>query len=163
MPEKNEAAEAILSGFAANENANQMLIDAVPDEVWALKPPSGKGRTIAAIAAHMHNVRLMWLESAKWPNVPAKAEKETLTRNEASSLLEESYEAIVAAVSDRLPLGKFPGFGSHATAFISYLIAHDAHHRGQICMQSRLLGHALPKSLTFGMWEWGKMSRAASG
>jgi hypothetical protein len=31
---------------------------------WNAEPPGGKGRTIAAIAAHMHNVRHMWLVAA---------------------------------------------------------------------------------------------------
>jgi uncharacterized damage-inducible protein DinB len=35
------------------------------------------------------------------------------------------------------------------------LIAHDAHHRGQIAMLARQLGHALPQKAMFGMWEWG--------
>jgi hypothetical protein len=36
-----------------------------------------------------------------------------------------------------------------------YLIAHDAHHRGQITMLARQVGHPIPQKATFGMWEWG--------
>jgi uncharacterized damage-inducible protein DinB len=39
--------------------------------------------------------------------------------------------------------------------FIGYLIAHDAHHRGQIAMLARQLGYPLPQKAMFGMWEWG--------
>lgn len=163
MPEAGDAAGAILSAWAANENTNQMLLAALDDQVWAAKPPGGKGRTIAAMFAHMHNVRLMWLSAAKCKAVPAKADKDTLTRAEASRLLEESYQAVGGAIGTRLPLDKFPGFGSHTTAFAAYLIAHDAHHRGQACMQARLLGCPIPKSAGFAMWEWGQMSRAGAG
>jgi uncharacterized damage-inducible protein DinB len=38
--------------------------------------------------------------------------------------------------------------------FLGYLIAHDAHHRGQITMLARQLGHPLPQKAMFGMWEW---------
>jgi uncharacterized damage-inducible protein DinB len=39
--------------------------------------------------------------------------------------------------------------------FVGYLIAHDAHHRGQITMLARQSGHAIPQKAMFGMWEWG--------
>jgi uncharacterized damage-inducible protein DinB len=45
----------------------------------------------------------------------------------------------------------------------SYLISHDAHHRGQICMLARQLGHTLPKAAGFGMWEWGSRWKEATG
>jgi uncharacterized damage-inducible protein DinB len=40
-------------------------------------------------------------------------------------------------------------------AFLTYLVAHDAHHRGQIAMLARQVGHPLPQKAMFGMWEWG--------
>ena len=39
--------------------------------------------------------------------------------------------------------------------FFGYLIAHDAHHRGQITMLASQVGHPIPQKATFGMWEWG--------
>jgi hypothetical protein len=35
------------------------------------------------------------------------------------------------------------------------LIAHEAHHRGQMLLLARQLGHPVDKSTSFGMWEWG--------
>jgi uncharacterized damage-inducible protein DinB len=46
-------------------------------------------------------------------------------------------------------------FRPDAAGFFAYLIAHDAHHRGQIAMLARQLGHTLPPKINFGMWEWG--------
>jgi len=37
----------------------------------------------------------------------------------------------------------------------AYLIAHDAHHRGQIAMLARQTGQPIPQKAMFGMWEWG--------
>jgi uncharacterized damage-inducible protein DinB len=45
--------------------------------------------------------------------------------------------------------------------FIAYLTSHDAHHRGQICMLARQVGHPLPKAANFGLWEWNKRSEEA--
>jgi hypothetical protein len=50
--------------FAVCERIDQMLLAGVDEQAWRSVPPTGKGRTIAELFAHIHNVRLMWLESA---------------------------------------------------------------------------------------------------
>lgn len=45
------------------------------------------------------------------------------------------------------------GFRPDVAGFLGYLIAHDAHHRGQITMLAQQLGHPLPQKAMFGMWE----------
>ena len=44
---------AILHAFDTNEKVNQFMLDQLPSEAWRAKPPDGKGRTIAAIVAHI--------------------------------------------------------------------------------------------------------------
>ena len=39
----------------------------------------------------------------------------------------------------------------------TYMIVHDAHHRGQICMLAHQLGFPLPQQLTSEMWNWEKL------
>ena len=48
--------EALLNAFSTNDRINHYLIGNLPPEAWNAKPADGKGRTIAAIVAHMHNV-----------------------------------------------------------------------------------------------------------
>jgi len=45
--------------------------------------------------------------------------------------------------------------------FLSYFVAHEAHHRGQLCMVARQLGQRLPKEIAAGVWMWTKRSREA--
>jgi uncharacterized damage-inducible protein DinB len=51
--------------------------------------------------------------------------------------------------------GRIRNFRPDVAGFIGYLIAHDAHHRGQITMLARQVGYPLPQKAMFGMWEWG--------
>jgi len=37
---------------------------------------------------------------------------------------------------------------------LTYFVAHEAHHRGQIVMVARQTGHRLPRATTGGLWQW---------
>jgi uncharacterized damage-inducible protein DinB len=40
---------------------------------------------------------------------------------------------------------------------LCYMLAHEAHHRGQVCMLAHQLGFPLSKEVTSGMWSWEKL------
>lgn len=146
---------ALLNAFNTNNRINQYLIDNLAPAAWKAKP-EGKGRTIAAIVAHMHNVRVMWLKAAKAKDVPAQLDRATLKPSQALRALEQSRHALSVVISGALESdGRVRSFRPDVAGFLGYLIAHDAHHRGQITMLARQLGHPLPQKAMFGMWEWG--------
>jgi uncharacterized damage-inducible protein DinB len=150
--------QSLLESYAVNERINQYLLENLPDAAWDIAPPGGKGRTIAAIVAHMHNVRHMWLAvAAKGKPLPDKLDRATVTKKEAMESLAESAKCCGALLAESLehPEGRVKNFRPDVVGMFSYLISHDAHHRGQICVLARQLGHTLPKQATFGMWEWG--------
>jgi uncharacterized damage-inducible protein DinB len=151
-------AESLLQAFATNERINQYLMEHVPEAAWRAEPPGGKGRSIAAITAHIHNVRHMWLVAvAKDSTIPPKLEPQETTLEEARQALADSHKALERVLALSLAAeGRIRNFQPDVVGFVAYLIAHDAHHRGQICMLARQLGHTLPKQAGFGMWEWGK-------
>ncbi len=122
--------------------------------------PTGKGRSIANVAAHIHHVRLMWLSAAdKTAKVPAKLEPGNATRDQVLTALKTSATAIEKLLQKALedPAGRVPNFRPDVVSFVGYLIAHDAHHRGQIAMMARQVGHPVPPKVTFGLWEWGTL------
>jgi uncharacterized damage-inducible protein DinB len=152
---------ALLNAFKTNDRINHYLIDNLPPEAWSAKPVDGKGRTIAAIVAHMHNVRVMWLKAAKAQDIPEQLERATVTPAQALRALESSRDALSTVMGRALESdGRVKGFRPDVAGFFGYLIAHDAHHRGQITMLARQFGHPLPQKAMFGMWEWG--SRGSS-
>ncbi len=149
-------ADGLTGAYATNNRINIYLIQGVPDEAWRAKLPGGKGRDIASITAHMHNVRLMWLKSSGAKDLPEKLEPATVTKAEAILALEASCKALEATLRDSLSGGgNIKGFKPDVASFFGYLVAHDAHHRGQITMLARQLGHPVSQSVMFGMWEWG--------
>ncbi len=149
---------SLRAALATSERITQYLLERLPDAVWQAPPPGGEGRTIAAIVAHVHNVRLMWLKvAAKGSKLPASLDKATVKPGPARKALAESHAAVDKLVAASLAGdGRIKNFPPDVAAFIAYLIAHDAHHRGQICSLARQLGHRLPNAVTFGMWEWNK-------
>jgi uncharacterized damage-inducible protein DinB len=147
---------ALLNAFNTNNRINQYLIDKLPPAAWKAKPADGKGRTIAAIASHMHNVRVMWLKAAKAQEIPQQLDRASVTPGQAMRALESSRHALSVVISEALSSdGRVRGFRPDVAGFLAYLIAHDAHHRGQIAMLARQVGHPLPQKAMFGMWEWG--------
>lgn len=154
-----DLAHALLRAYETNDRINRYLIENLTDAVWDAPPPDGKGRNIAAIVAHMHNVRLMWLKAVlgKDParGIPEQLDKDTITRQAAERAFVESHDALWEVLDAALRGGgRVKGFKPDVAGFFAYLVAHDAHHRGQITMLARQLGQPITQKAMFGMWEW---------
>jgi hypothetical protein len=40
---------------------------------------------------------------------------------------------------------------------LCYMLSHEAHHRGQVCMLAHQLGFPLPIEVASGIWNWEKL------
>jgi uncharacterized damage-inducible protein DinB len=159
MPKKATApfvlAEALLSAFDTNDRINHYLLESLPIEAWRAEPPGKKGRDVAGVVAHMHNVRVMWLKATKG-RIPEQLDRFTVTPAQAKKALDASRTALRDVIQSALETdGRIKGFRPDVAGFFAYLVAHDAHHRGQIAMLARQAGHPIPQKAMFGMWEWG--------
>ena len=150
--------DQLLETWAIHQRINLYLLDAVPDEALgaALSP---KARTVFALFAHVHNVRLLWLKSAGRELVAGLEKLETKTLGDKEQLL-AALTASGKAIEELLRKsfasgGKIKGFKPHAAAFLGYLISHESHHRGQIGWTLKHSGHPLDQKTSYGLWEWG--------
>jgi uncharacterized damage-inducible protein DinB len=153
--------------FAANERMNQMLIEHLDPAAWRAKPP-GKGRTIAAIFTHVHNVRTKWVRlTAPHLKVPEQLNRTRCTPKQARAGLAESAARCAEMLGEALGGGggrveKFHRDGwakpwPAGPEMLCYMISHEAHHRGQVFMLAHQLGFPLPKEVGYGIWNWEKL------
>jgi len=152
--------------FQKSDSVNQLLIDHLGPTVWEVKPPGGS-RTIAAIFTHMHNVRCKWIRlTAPRLNIPSQLNRSTCTPPKAKTALAVSAASCAEMLAEALIEGRIETFHRDALAkpwpvgleMLAYMLAHEAHHRGQICMLARQLGHPLPPKATSTMWNWEKLA-----
>ena len=154
--------------FAANERMNQLLIEELDSAVWKAKPVGGV-RTVAAIFTHMHNVRCKWVRlTAPHLKVPALLNRARCTPDEARAGLAESglrcVEMLVEALGDGERVTEFLRDGLAqpwpvGPEMLAYMVAHEAHHRGQVCMLAHQLGFPLAGKVTSAMWSWERVWR----
>ena len=140
---------------------NQVLIEHLDPAAWRAKPP-GKVRTIVAIFTHMHNVRSKWVRlTVPHLKVPPQLNRAHCTPQQARAGLAESAarcaEMLADAAEGRIETFRRDGWAPPwpvGLEMLSYMIAHEAHHRGQVCMLTHQLGFPLPKKVTSRLWSW---------
>ncbi len=163
---QTQLGEAAVRIFAANERMNQMLIENLDAAAWRAKPPS-KGRTIAAIFTHMHNVRTKWVRlTAPHLKVPVQLDRTNCTPKQARVGLAQSAIRCEEMLAEALGAGgRIKEFLRDGWArpwpvgpeMLCYMISHEAHHRGQVCMLAHQIGFPLSGNITSGLWNWEKL------
>ncbi len=146
---------------------NQLLIEHLDPAAWKAKPP-GQARTIAAIFTHVHNVRTKWVRlTAPHLKVPLQLNRARCTPRQARAGLAESAACCSEMLAEALGGGggrvqKFHRDGwakpwPAGLEMLCYMLSHEAHHRGQVCMLAHQLGFPLPVTVASGIWNWEKL------
>jgi uncharacterized damage-inducible protein DinB len=159
-----------LQAYALNDRMNQLLLEHLDSRAWRAKSPGHKGRTIAAIFAHIHNIRCKWLRlSAPHLKLPPRLDRTRCTQKQTRAALAKSAERCSQMLAEALsaPPGSVQSFvrdgwarpWSPGVAMFAYLITHDAHHRGQACMLAHQLGFPLTGQAAYGIWVWEKLAK----
>jgi uncharacterized damage-inducible protein DinB len=152
--------DQIIETWNIHNRINFYLLEALAPEVLGVVSPL-KGRTVFQLFAHMHNVRLMWLKASAPELLEGQEGLEKLegnsgTHDQLRAALEASGRAVEALLRNSFAEGgRVKGFKPHAVGFFSYLVSHESHHRGQMTITLKALGHPLDNKTDFGMWEWG--------
>lgn len=148
--------KALLETWFINQRMNELLLTGVSEESLS-DVGLAKGRSAGEQFAHIHNVRLMWLKAAL-PELlkdQVKLNKESVSKKTILESLSHSADAVGVLLNSGFTSGKIKGFKPHPEAFLGYLIAHEAHHRGQIIITLKENNHLPDKKILYGLWEWG--------
>jgi uncharacterized damage-inducible protein DinB len=160
--------EALIAAWRTNDRVTTYLVENLPPELWSKSVPGAPRRTVRIIAAHIHNARCMWIKSLGARHgiaVPKRVNIRLVRPAELSRALSRSSKGIIALIrlgaarGGAVPPATWQNFPTDLTHFLTYFVAHEAHHRGQLCMLARQLGHRLPASVTGGLWQWKQRAR----
>lgn len=160
--------QALLETYAVNDRMNQLVLEHLDPRAWRAKPPGRNARTIAAIFAHMHNVRRKWIRlSAPHIRLPAELDRIRCTQRQARAALAESALQCLKMLAEALDPGerRIKQFRRDGWArpwpagpsMFAYMVMHDAHHRGQVCTLAHQMGFPLPTNVGAGIWAWEKL------
>jgi uncharacterized damage-inducible protein DinB len=153
--------DQIIETWFINNRINLFLIDRISNEGMNCTLSQRGGRTVAQQFAHLHNVRMTWLEMLQ-KELSGKLKK--IEREEAGNknLLKKSFEASGNAIAEFFKQGmendgKIKGFKRGVVPLMGYFITHDAHHRGNILQTLKQCGHKVDQQTQYGIWDWNKM------
>ena len=164
--------EMLLAAWRTNNRLTVFLVEHLPSELWAAKVPGAPRRTVRMIAGHMHNARCMWIKTLGKEHgiaVPALVDRHEVGPEELFQALGESSRIISLLALGYDRGGTIPISSSYiwrnlpldVVHVLTYFVAHEGHHRGQIVMLARQLGHRLPVEITGGLWQWSKRAKEA--
>jgi uncharacterized damage-inducible protein DinB len=115
-----------------NNRINLYLLDGISDS-HLTDVSASKGRNVGEQFAHLHNVRLKWLKASE-PVLMEGLQKIENSGAITKKLLAVSLTGSSPAMEKLLTKGfkeeRIKGFKPHASTFLGYLLAHEAHHRG---------------------------------
>lgn len=151
--------EQLLLAWDIHQQHNLLLLSHLTDADLQLSLLA-RSRTVGEQVAHLHNTRLTWLDSVAKPLYQKSMvlpKEVVLTTGSLKEALEQSAASIRQLIDNSWENGgKLPSFKTGLIPFVSYLISHESHHRGNILLTLKQNGYKLPDALKWGLWEWNK-------
>jgi len=166
LPPPPDLRATLVAAWRTNNRVTVSLVQHVPSVLWDIAVPGAPQRTIRSILAHFHNARCWWVKMLGREHgitLPIRVDHRRVARRELVAALKRSGAGIEAllelglASEGRVPPSKgyvWRNLSLDVGHVLTYFVAHEAHHRGQIVMVARQTGHRLPRAITDGLWQW---------
>lgn len=165
--------EMLLDAWRTNNRVTVFLVGHLPSELWKATVPGAPRRTVRMIAGHIHNSRCMWIKTLGKEfgiAVPRAVDRHKVRPRELIAALDQSSRGIIKLLKlgcdrgGRIPVSSAYSWRNlplDVGHVLTYFVAHEGHHRGQIVMLARELGHRLPVEVTSGLWHFTKRAKEA--
>ena len=152
--------EQLLDAWRINNRMNLLLMDNITDTGMQKTVSIRGGRTVYLQLAHVHNVRIGWLEVCA-KDIFGKYKKIDKEADYNRTMLRKSFEDSAVGLGELFERswdegGKIKSFKKGLIPMLGYFISHESHHRGNILLTLKHCGEKIPDSLKWGLWEWGK-------
>lgn len=157
--------QELLEAFVHSGRVTEYLVAALPARLWRATPPGGRGRSIAAIVAHMQSLRRGFARfGGARPGAPT-LDRRTITQAQALRAMRQSTDDLAGLFAAAIAGGRarVPGMPRRVVDMLVYLLEHDAHHRGQVAMLAADLGHRFSREDVMRMWGWKKLPEPRRG
>ena len=168
FPVPADLTRGVMAAWRTNSRATTYLVQHIPRDVWSSPVPGVPRLTVRMIAAHVHNARCRWIRSLGARHgvvAPPLVNLRRVGRAELVRALSRSSRGIVrlielgASRGGTVPRATWQNFPTDLAHFLSYFVAHEAHHRGQLALVCRQLGRRLPGPVAAGLWQWTRLAR----
>ena len=138
--------DSILGAWSTNDRVTAFLVEQLPAALWGAAVPGSPRRTIRMIAGHIHNVRCTWIKTLGQPHgiaVPGAVDRHRVTRSQLVRALKRSGRGIAGLLALGLERdGQIPPTPAYTWRnlpldvghVLTYFVAHEGHHRGQIVL-----------------------------
>ena len=166
---------SVMNAWSTNNRITTFLVEQIPDALWTAAIPGSPRRTIRMLAGHIHNARCMWIKTLGRPHglkVPTSVDRRRVSRAQLIRALKVSGRGIASLLEFGLERGgQIPATAAYVWRnlpldvghVLTYFVAHEGHHRGQIVLVARQVGHRLPAATTSGLWQWTKRAAETKG
>jgi uncharacterized damage-inducible protein DinB len=163
--------QSLIDAWRTNNRVTTYLVEHFPASLWATPVPAASNRPVRMILGHLHNSRSRWLKTLGGRHgieAPPLVDLRKVSRTELVAALKNSGAGMEALIALGLRSGgRVPESAAYVWRnlpldvghVLTYFVAHEAHHRGQLVMLARQLGHRLPSDVTNGLWQWTTRSR----
>ncbi len=167
--------DILVGAWRTNARVTSFLVEGLPPALWPLAVPDMPRRTVRGIAVHLHNSRARWIRTLGAEHgvrAPALLSPHRASKREVVAALRRSSDGIEALLALGLAAGgDVPPSRAYAWRnlpldvghVLTYFVAHEGHHRGQLVMVARQLGLRLPRPVVDGLWQWQVRSREHPG
>ena len=165
--------DALVRAWRTNARVTAYFVEALPAAIWGAEIPGMSRKTVRALAAHLHNSRRSWLRVLGAPlgvDVPAAVDRRRVTRRQLLTALRASGRAMERLIeAGVLAGGSIPPTKAYVwrnlpldvAHVLTYFASHEAHHRGQLLLIARQLGHPIEPQVRNGMWHFVQRSAEA--